>query len=177
MNKIAGYLILVGVSEFLLLMLIAEFLYPGYSVSHNYISDLGVGKTAIIFNTSIIIMGLLIIIASILIRNTVKPSFATYTILLTGLGAMFVGIFPETTGTPHLISALIAFLFGGISSILTSVYERNYFWTALGLITLVSLALFISKSYEGLGPGGMERLIVYPELIWGISFGTKLLST
>ncbi|WP_338599045.1 DUF998 domain-containing protein [Sulfolobus tengchongensis] len=168
--KIAGYIVLIGVSQFLLFMVISEILYPNYSVKYNYISDLGVGRTAIIFNTSIIVMGILVIIASLMIRAFYAPL-----ILLVGLGASLVGIFPETTGLPHLIASLIAFLFGGIGAIVTSI-RRNYFWTVLGIITLSALILFISKEYGPLGPGGMERMIVYPELIWGISFSTYLIN-
>ena len=37
----------------------------------------------------------------------------------------------------------------------------------LGGLTLVSLALFVLGIYLGLGPGGMERMIVYPVILWG----------
>jgi len=169
-NRIAGYLVLIGVSQFLLLMIVSEALYPGYSVNHNYISDLGVGKTAIIFNTSIIIMGIMVMIASILLN---ARKYYTPLLFLVGLGAFLVGTFPETTGLPHSIAALITFLFGGIGAIAISI-RRNYFWTVLGILTLISLILYIAKDYGSLGVGGMERMIVYPEIIWGISFGTYL---
>jgi hypothetical membrane protein len=39
-NKLAGYLTLVGVSQFLLSMTISEAIYPNYSIKSNYISDL-----------------------------------------------------------------------------------------------------------------------------------------
>ncbi|MDT7861755.1 MAG: DUF998 domain-containing protein [Saccharolobus sp.] len=169
-NKISGYLILIGVSQFFLCMLIAEAIYPNYSIKSNYISDLGIGKTAIIFNTSIILMGVLIIIASITLRKLISILF-----FMTGLGSMLVGIFPETTGLIHLIAALIAFLFGGIGAVVTSITNKIYFWTILGFITLLCLILYLLKYYGQLGAGGMERLIVYPELIWGISFATYLI--
>jgi hypothetical membrane protein len=41
--NIAGLLVIIGVIEFLLAMLVTEALYPGYSISMNYVSDLGVG--------------------------------------------------------------------------------------------------------------------------------------
>lgn len=170
MIKIAGYLILLGVSQFLLLMVISESLYPGYSVHSNYISDLGVGKTAILFNASIILMGLLIIVSSFsLNRRTLSVL-----LFIVGLSSMLVGIFPETTGFPHLMSALFTFLFGGITAIVSSIYFRFYLWALLGFISLIALVLFIAHIYGPLGVGGMERMIVYPELIWGISFGSRI---
>lgn len=171
-SKIAGYLALVGTSQFLILMIVAEALYPGYSVKNNYISDLGVGRTAVIFNVSVALLGVLVIVASILMRKVF--SYASYLVLLNGIGALIVGLFPETTGLPHLIGALSAFLFGGLAAILTSI-KRNYFWTVLGAITLISLFLYLGKMYGPLGNGGLERLIVYPELVWGISLGTYLI--
>ena len=41
-SKIAGTLLLVGGIQFVVAVVIAESIYPGYSVSQNVISDLGV---------------------------------------------------------------------------------------------------------------------------------------
>ena len=173
----AGLLIFIGVAEFLLLMLIAEALYPGYSVSRNYISDLGVGPTAVLFNSSIIIMGILLIIAAVLVWGLSRV-FAI-TIALTGIGAAGVGIFPETIHPFHLIFALIAFLFASISSYPTIRISRGpgkVLWPILGTIGLIALLLFIGHVYLGLGPGGMERMIVYPNLVWALAFSTELMN-
>ena len=167
-SKAAGYVSLVGVSQFLLVMVVSEALYPGYSVRENYISDLGVGPTSALFNASIIAMGLAVIAASALLRARYSPL-----LFLTGAGAVMVGLFPETTGLPHLLGALIAFLFGGVTAVVTS-KGRNPFWAVLGVTSLVSLVLYATGNYGPLGPGGMERMIVCPELIWGVSFSSHL---
>jgi hypothetical membrane protein len=39
-RKVAGALVFIGGSQFVLGMLVAEALYLGYSISQNYISDL-----------------------------------------------------------------------------------------------------------------------------------------
>lgn len=166
---LAGYLILVGVAQFLLFMIVAEAIYPGYSISHNYISDLGVGSTAIIFNASIILMGALVLISSIILGRSY------FIIAIIGLFSALVGVFPETTGFPHSISALITFLFGGIAAIYYAVREKFYVWIILGVISLIALVLYVMKIYGGIGYGGMERMIVYPELIWGLSFASYLI--
>lgn len=178
-NKLsaAGLLIFIGTVEFLLLMLIAEVLYPGYSVSRNYISDLGVGPTAVIFNSSVIIMGLLLITSAVLIWGLSRV-FAV-SIALTGIGAVGVGIFPETIHPFHLIFALIAFLFASISSYPTIRISKSpgrVLWPILGTISLIALVLFIGHAYLGLGPGGMERMIVYPDLIWAIALSAELMN-
>jgi len=46
----------------------------------------------------------------------------------------------------------------------------SYVAVLLGIVTLSALALFISEIYLGLGKGGMERMIVYPALLWGVGF-------
>ena len=38
-------------------------------------------------------------------------------------------------------------------------------------VSLVAIVLFALHEYLGFGPGGMERLAAYPEVIWLISFG------
>ena len=51
----------VGAAQFVLAMIIAEARYPGYSIAKNAISDLGVGRTARLFNASIIVFGAAIV--------------------------------------------------------------------------------------------------------------------
>ena len=47
----------------------------------------------------------------------------------------------------------------------------------LGLMSFAALALFAAKAYLGLGPGGMERMILYPILIWGAGLGGYLIAS
>jgi hypothetical membrane protein len=52
----SGALFFIAATQFVLCLIIAEALYPGYSVSNNYISDLGVGPSAIVFNASVFLL-------------------------------------------------------------------------------------------------------------------------
>ena len=170
--KVAGIAFFIGVVQFILFMLLAEILYPKYSVSGNYISDLGVGSTAYIFNTSIVLLGLLIIVTGYFIRRFSRPLLIL--LILAGIGAMGVGLFPETTGSPHLIFSLLVFLMSSIAPYFLLVKIRNLMsimWAILGTVGLIALILYIPGIYLGLGHGGMERMIVYPDLLWGIGFG------
>jgi len=45
------------------------------------------------------------------------------------------------------------------------------------VVSLLATVLFTAGEYAGLGIGGMERLIVYPVLIWGAMFGDSLSSS
>ena len=49
-EKVAGMLFFVAATQFVLCLTISEALYPGYSIFGNYISDLGVGPSSIVFN-------------------------------------------------------------------------------------------------------------------------------
>ncbi|MEM3851810.1 MAG: DUF998 domain-containing protein [Methanomassiliicoccales archaeon] len=171
----AGILLTVGGIQFLIMMLVAETIYPSYSVSKNYISDLGVGRTALLFNISIILLGLLIILSGYLLRSFYLPLFPVF--FLAGLGAALVGIFPENTGEIHSLSALLVFAMGGIATYFILARVRSVLsliWAVLGTIGLAALALFAAGHYLGLGPGGMERMIAIPELLMLISFGAYL---
>lgn len=179
-NIVAGLLILFGITQFMIMMIVSEALYPSYSVANNYISDLGVGVTANIFNTSIIILGLSTILASIFIRYVIKDRVFPTTILLAGIGAAGVGIFPE--GSPyelHFIMSAITFIFASISAILSSRESPKCIGIpsiVLGVASLVALTLFALGIYLGLGHGGMERLIVYPVFSWALMYSGYIMS-
>jgi hypothetical membrane protein len=185
----AGVLLFIGAVQFVLGMLIAEFLYPGYSASMNYISDLGATcrttciiyqPSASIFNTSISLLGVLALVSSYFIWREFHNRSISLLLGLSGIGMVGVGLFPETAGIVHLITSFIAFFFGGLSAIATYKLVKApfaYLSVLMGMISLIALALFISEIFLGLGPGGMERMIAYPLLLWVIGFGGNLMSS
>ncbi|MHB2036593.1 MAG: DUF998 domain-containing protein, partial [Nitrososphaerales archaeon] len=98
---------------------------------------------------------------------------------LAGIGAMGVGIFPETTGSLHVLVSLITFLFGGLATVLSYQILKStlrFFSVIMGVMTLGALILYSSKIYLGLGLGGMERMIAFPVLFWGLAFAGFLLT-
>ena len=68
-RSISGALIFLGAAQFILVLVIAEALYPGYNVATNYISDLGVGQTALLFNVSVAVFGVFIFIGALFGRR------------------------------------------------------------------------------------------------------------
>ncbi len=187
-RRTAGALLFIGAVQSITGMHLAEYLYPGYSVSGNYISDLGATcratctvyqPSASIFNISLILLGLLIVSASYFIWREFHGSFITLLFVLSGLGAVGAGLFPETAGTLHVIVSFITFFFGALGAIAASKLVRtpfSYFSVLLGMASLASLVLYAAHIYLGLGQGGMERMIAYPELLWTIGFGGYLMS-
>ncbi len=106
---------------------------------------------------------------------------------------MGVGIFTQDFTIIHSIVASVAFLFSGLSAIISAkLLEKPLMLIseALGTMTIGALALFSmgivtsgsitsdiaydSIFYLGLGPGGMEHMIVFPVLIWLVGFSWYL---
>jgi hypothetical membrane protein len=183
-GRVSGALMFAGSAQFLVCMLIAECLYPHYSVSLDYISELGAlsAVTAPLFNASVIVLGLTAILAAYFLRrgkvitNKVFLGF----LVLCGIGCIGVGAFPMDSPVPyaHLIAALLAFLFGALAAIASFKFQRapaSYFSVILGIVSLLALVLFTARIDLGLGIGGIERMVSYPTLLWSMMFGGYLM--
>ena len=177
----AGLLLFVGIAQFAIIGLtVAESVYPGYSVSINYISDLGVGPAALIFDPSIILVGLVVLATAWFLLRAFKDRLVSVVVALAGVGAIAVGVFTESFGVIHSLVSLWTFIFIALSAILAMRIVRppfQYISVLLGLLSFAALGLYISKTYLGLGPGGMERMIVWPVLVWGLAFGGYLFAS
>jgi hypothetical membrane protein len=193
--KVAGALFFIAASQLILGITIAEALYPGYSISGNYISDLGTGPSSLIFNSSVFLLGLLIAIGVYFLRRTPELKAVATLLFLMALGAMGVGIFTQDFLFVHSAVASTAFVFSGLSAIASARVLKKPFSLisiVLGVMTLGALTLFscgiitsgsftsdiayASIFYLGLGHGGMERLILYPAIMWLAGFSIFLVT-
>lgn len=178
-RKVAGSLLFIGGIECFLGIIIAETLYPGYSTSQNYISDLGVGPSALIFNSSVFLLGALAVLGTYFVQRAFNFKLFSILAAIAGIGAIGVGLFTEDAGVIHGVFSLTVFLFAGLSAITSYKLQKpplSYFSIILGTLSLFALALFGSGVYLDLGKGGMERMIAYPVLLWTVSFGSYLIS-
>jgi hypothetical membrane protein len=194
-GTVTGTLFFLATTQFILCLIIAEALYPGYSVSNNYISDLGVGPSAIIFNSSVFLLGLLILAGTYFQRHKLNFKTLNILLLLMAISAMGVGIFTKNFTLAHGAVSSAAFFFAGLSAITSFKLlpkPLSIISITLGAMTLTALALFStgiitsgsitsniaydSTFYLGLGPGGMERMIIYPALMWLAGFGGHLIT-
>jgi hypothetical membrane protein len=177
---LAGLIILMGT-------ITAEALYPApYATDVNTISDLGGTRppegivrqpSAAIFDTTMVVSGLLILAAAYLIKRGGWTRRVTLPLALLGAGVLGVGVFPGNT-SPHPLFAMTAFISGGIAGVLTAkVLPRplGEMSAVLGAIALIALALGIflveTEPIASLGEGGIERWVAYPVVIWLIMFG------
>jgi hypothetical membrane protein len=171
-RSLLGPLLFVGAAQFILVMTVAQALYPGYNMATNYISDLGVGSTALLFNTSVALFGMMTLLGAAFDRRSLGTPL-TLTLVLAGAGAVGSSLFPETTGAPHVIFGSLLFLYvaSAIISYRATCIPLSYFSVVLGVFALVASALFTLHYDLGIGIGGMERMIQYPLILWALGFG------
>ena len=182
-SSYAGLLFLLAGSLIFMGIITAEIFYPqGYTTANSEISDLGATRppdsisyqpSATLFNWTMILSGLLIIGGSLLLfRNKSERFFKLFPLLL-GIGVLGVGLFPGNVAVIHPIFALMAFISGGLSCILSwkmTTGPLKYVFVIFGAVTL--LFLFLQSFFIPVfGDGGTERFVAYPVVIWLIGFG------
>ncbi len=194
-RTLSGSLIFIGAAQCVLALLVAEALFPGYSVANNAISDLGAycrannttcqiyQPSATIFNVAVLVLGTTTIVGAFFGRHILRTTPAVF-IVLAGAGAIGVGLFPETSGGFHTAVSYMTFGFGSLAVLSFAALGRGpfrYLSGALGIIAVAASILLASGhlpldgTWHGLGYGAVERLIAYPLLIWLLGLGGSLL--
>ena len=188
--SIAGTLLVLAGCIALMGIISAETFYPGYSTAQNDISDLGATRppdsiihqpSTTIFNASMLMTGLLVLGATLALFRAGYARKATIPLGLFGLGAFLVGVFPGNWGNIHALSALLTFVAGAVSSIAAANAVRSplrYMLAVLGVISLLTLlSYYVMGSASPMtifGPGGLERWIAYPVILFVLTFGGYL---
>jgi hypothetical membrane protein len=180
---VAGTAILMGI-------ITAEALYPvPYSTHRNTVSDLAAMRpqnlvrqpSAAIFNWTMIVTGLLVLVAAYCLYQALQRWAISVPAGLLGVGILGVGIFPGTHMTAHQLFATLAFAAGSIAGMLSWTVLQGplrYLAAILGALALASLAAGIFfmgwAPAARLGEGGIERWIAYPVVLWMVTFGAWL---
>jgi hypothetical membrane protein len=159
-SNIAGALLFVGGLQWFMIVMVAETLFPGYSTRANDLSDLAstvppnislVQPSAIMFNASTFLLGLMILISAFLIHRAYGERLFSVFFVVFGVGAMSVGIFPGDTGIIHGLVALITFVTSSLSAIAAYRLEKSpfaYISVVIGTFSLIVLflAFFMGES-------------------------------
>lgn len=188
--KIAGIILIIATVQFFMAVNLAETQYPGYSVSHDTLSALGgtlppVEPAATIFNTSVILLGILSLAAVYLILKSGGCRLFSACLLLGGVGAIGVGLFPIYSGVAHGYFTFITFFFGSLAVIFSYRLGLNIPMVIVSMILgLMTLLLIIGNLAFGfnnplmnyLGIGGTERFVAYPVLLYLTALGGYLAS-
>jgi len=187
-RKTASALLLFGVIQWMMVVILSEGTQPNYISSIHYVSSLGTGKTALIYNTSTVILGISVFLSSLLIRrfNSSRVFFVLF--LITGLATIGVGVFPEDSRPMHGIVTPFALIFGAFAAVFSyRLHEKpaSYFSVMLGLVSLISGLAFIPylglsvesrAMFMGLYKGTLERIVIYTNLLWVLILGSQLSS-
>lgn len=186
-QRLAGVFYTFAGSSFILLITFLESIYPSYSVHSNTISDLlAIGKPTAIIGEPIAFIVAVTWIAGgfFLFRGTGKRSQQILNVL-PGTGLLLAVLSPENVNIAiHSIGAVLGLVVGSVAVILS--YRGistpfRYFSLVLGLLSLSTAVLEFGAYYSPLvqqilGPGGTERLILYPIIVWLIGYGNYLMT-
>lgn len=194
-----GPLFWIASIQYYVVQLVVAAHWLGYSWANNTISDLGNtvcapynGRAVCspwfnLMNWSFMLLGLTMIIGAILIYREFKGSIGSAVgfsfMAVSGIGTLMVGFFPENiVPTLHGLGATLAFLIGNLGLVVLGlsldIPKSLRLYTLLsGYISLAALFLFLNHSYLGLGIGGMERIVAYPQTAWLIVFGVYISSS
>ncbi len=190
----AAIVLVLGSVQFVLEMAVEQAFYPGFDPLTRAISDLGgrgAGAMGGFFDLSVYLVGEGALLGAVLLIGALPQRrslrLGMVLLVLAGIGAMGVGLFPEYDGSIHGVMAAIAFIGAGLALLAIG---RGFYkvgenrplavGTAIGgVVDLVALVLFTLSSHipglEGLY-GLLERLIVAPVLLWAVVYGVWLLS-
>jgi hypothetical membrane protein len=196
--RLGPVLYVAGMQYFAVQLLVALRWPRPYSISRNTISDLG--NTACgtwngryvcsplhnLMNGSFIVLGITMLLGSVLIsRRHGKGRMATagFTAMgLSGLGVVMVGIFPENSiPALHGLGSALPFTLGNAALIAMAISLAMPLLLRLcvslsGVAALVALAAYASSHYLGLGEGGTERVVAYPQTICLAVIGCYLIA-
>lgn len=176
----AGVIALMGI-------ITSEIFYPsGYSTSLHEISDLGSTRppnsviyqpSATIFNSTMIVTGILISMAAWFIHSFYHKFTVSVPLGIFGIGIFGVGIFPGNVEFYHGLFSMITFISGGIAAIASfRILETSFKFISIFLGVLSLILFFMAGSFIPiLGMGGTERWVVYPLVLWITGFGGYLL--
>ncbi len=201
MLRAAGALAFVAAAQWVLLVIVAETQYPNYNTQQNYLSDLGatchrglvsgtqcviVSPSSLIWDTTLALMGLLSLVSAVLVYSATRKKSFSILFGIWGLGALIAGAVPETLLSVHELASIASLLGGSIAAIVAFWFLKSplkYLSLVLGLFSFASLIpltfegpFFRWNGIFGLGLGGIERMVVYPIVIWEIAFGAYLMS-
>ena len=165
-----------------------------YSLSTNYISDLGHTACGFdppgssnyicspwhsVMNLSFGFLGLTIVAGLPFARNAFsvgrKRAIGFFLLVCAGVGLIAVGVFTENeNGLWHRVGAAGHFVLGNLGLVFLGLALRRdsirrwlpAYSVVSGLVGVTATGLFIRGFYFGLGVGGMERLAAYPLPLW-----------
>ena len=188
-TTLSGSFFLLGGVQWFLGMLAAESWYDGYSSRIDYVSDLGTGPTAFIYNLSVFMLGAFVVLGTFFLYKAQKRRLLPILLTICGIGAMGVGVFPANLQPMHSVFTLLAILFGSFAAVGSYAYQTkpmSIISVVLGIMSFALVMIFFpylglpfgsTETFLGIAKGSMERWAIDPILAWIIAFGSYLMGT
>jgi hypothetical membrane protein len=185
--RVAGVLYTLAGTVTLLATTLSEALYPNYSVRSNTISDLAAigAPTSLVEGPEGIFRMLCFFAGAYFLFRGTRIKGATTIFGLLGVGSALATLSPENYNVAvHSLGAIITF-FSAVVAMAFSIRMVGslfrYFAASFVIVSTVGIfVLFLGYGsplvQQTLGPGGWERVIAYPFIIWLIGFGNYLLT-
>lgn len=178
-RELAGILLFAAIVQFAFLTNISQILYEGYSLKETLLSDLGVWEqpSALVFNTSLVIFGVLGIAIGAVLWPDKKLNFIPLLFVLCGIGMLIMAAFPISIEWAHDVGAFLSFVLIAVAALCcywTFPGPFGYVSLFLGITGFVTEILYKAEFYFGLGAAGSERMIIYPLFFWMASFASVL---
>lgn len=184
-QRLAGVLFALLAAQFMTVIMLASAMAPGYDFNSAAISDLGViPETALLFNASLVVVGLLNVLGGFLFYRTHGSRWLFALFGLAGVGAVGAGLFPLDTGGVHSLFALLAFLGFNVEAIASATRLEGvmkFLSVLAGVVGFVFLVVMVvgdggnAAVFGPIGHNGTERMIVYPVMVWLMVLGGYLL--
>jgi hypothetical membrane protein len=185
-SRTAGAALATAGAVFLTGTMLGASIAPGYDFHGGAISDLGVvSETAALFNGLLILVGALNVAGGYLLFRSHRRMWLLAAYVLGGVGAIGAGLRPLDTGMVHALFALVGFVFFNLEAIGTGRIvsgPMKAISVVAGVVGLIYVAVMVIGDggnpavFGSIGHGGSERMIVYPAMLWLLTFGGFLLA-
>lgn len=148
------------------------------------LSDLGVHEAASIFNSGLIVGGVLTTIFAIglmqILRKQVLGFLGTFTLILSTVSLCAIGVFPESAGRIHLYVSISFFALLAISLLIIGaawVQESSQRYLGWFSVLTVVVAVIAAWAIPHQGWAIPEIIGALAASVWAIVFGIKLFKT
>ena len=123
-----------------------------------------------LLNSSVILAGLLLIVAAFFILKAYKSAPFTVLLILAGVGTLGVGLLPLNSNE-YLALADLGYIFAGLAAILSYKFSKSplsYLFMLMGILTLIIFGLWVAGQVP---PSTADNLV----LSWMIAFGANII--
>jgi len=157
---------------------------PWFNWFNNALSDLGVSEAALIFNSGLIIGGILATIFAIGLMQIFEKQFlgfvGAFALFLSTISLCAIGVFPESTGRIHLYFSLSFFALLAVSVLLIGaalMRESSQRYLGLFSILTVLVAGVAVAAVPHEGAAIPEIIASLAASVWSIVLSMKLFKT